>query len=168
MISTFLVGNGFFELLVVPADLQGQTFADAGYVPTEGANVCGVDADAAHPAEVRVGTNLVDDANRSIVEEIRVYADVDVATAAYEAHRVALDCAGGPSTDVTADVGGDAAAESTVAEDEGRGGVRITVLVGDALVQVEVITPDGAEGTLVDREVAAFAVGKVLAALEAG
>jgi hypothetical protein len=161
------------ELLVAPEDFGGQSFADAGYVPSEGPDECGVDVDADHPPSVLVGTGLTDADGRSIVEELRVFPDVESAAGAFEAHRTALACgtdgAGatfGEPADVNEVVHADAASEVTlVAED--RSGVVITALVGDAVLTFGVAAPAAAPPALDPREVAAFGVGKVLAALEA-
>lgn len=161
-------------LLVSPADLAGRSFEDAGYAPAEGPGGCGVDLDADHPADVLVGTTLADADGRSITEEIRVFAGTDAAAEAFEAHRDALACgtdgAGtsfGPATDVNDVVGADAASEVAVTtEDES--GATITALVADTVLTFRstaaAATPPGVD----PREVAAFGVGKVLAALESG
>jgi hypothetical protein len=161
------------ELLVLPSELAEQSFTDSGYVPSEGPNACGVDVDATHPPSVLVGTGMVDGEGRSIVEELRVYADVDAAAAAFEEHRTALACgtdlAGatfGPAVDVNDVVGADAASEVVLTNEDAQG-VVIVALVGDATVAVATTLPGGATAVLDPREVAAFAVGKVLAALEA-
>lgn len=161
------------ELLVVPADLAGQSFVDAGYVPTEGPNGCGVDVDAVHPTSVLVGTGLADADGRSIVEELRVYADVAAAQAAYDAHRTALACGTdgegttyGPAVDVNDVVGADAAEEVAVVVEDAQG-VVVVALVGDAVLTFATSAPAATPATLDPRELAAFGVGKVLAALEA-
>jgi hypothetical protein len=160
-------------LLVVPADLVGQSFVDAGYVPEEGPNGCGIDVDADHPSSVLVGTGLVDADGRSIVEELRVYPDVAAAQAAYEVHRTALGCgtdgAGttfGPAVDVNDVVGADAAEEVAVVVEDAQG-VVVVALVGDAVLTFATSAPAATPATLDPRELAAFGVGKVLAALEA-
>lgn len=162
------------ELLVVPDDLGAASFTDAGYAPPEGPNACGVDVDAELPPSVLVGTALTAPDGQSIVEELRVYGDVAAAEEAFAGHRDALACGtDGAGTTFTAPVdvndvvGADAAAEvGAVVEDEG--GVRITALVGDAVLTFAVSVPPATATPLDPREVAAFGVGKVLAALEAG
>lgn len=161
------------ELLIAPEDLGGQSFTDAGYVPSEGPNECGVDVDADHPASVLVGTGLSDADGRSIVEELRVFADVEAATDAFEARRTAWGCGSdgagttfGEPTDVNEVVHADAGSEVTVVTED-QSGVVITALVGDAVLTFGVAAPAAAPPALDPREVAAFGVGKVLAALEA-
>jgi hypothetical protein len=162
------------ELLITPAELAGQTFVDTGYVPPEGAGPCGLDTDAAHPPDVLVGTALADAEGRAITQELRAYPSTDTSAEAYAAHRDALACgtdgAGttfGPPTDVSEVVGAGAASEVTVTvEDES--GVVVTALVADVVLTFRIAAPAATPATLDPREVAAFGVGKVLAALEAG
>lgn len=160
-------------LLIEPEELAGSAFTDAGYVPEEGTNGCGVDPDAEHEPDVLVGTALVDPDGRTITEELRVYADTDASAAAFATHRDALDCgtdgAGttfGEPVDVSGPVGAGAATEVAVTvEDEA--GVVISALVADTVLTFRISAPAATPPALDPREVAAFGVGKVLAALEA-
>lgn len=160
------------DLLVGSADLAGQSFEDAGYTPTEGPGPCGTDLDADHPADVLVGTTLADADGRRITEEIRVFAGTDEAADAFEAHRGALACGGdgagttfGAATDVNDVVGADAASEVAVTSEDGSG-VVITALVADTVLTFRIAAPSVTPSSLDPREVAAFGVGKILAALE--
>lgn len=157
------------DLLILPPELGGGAFTDAGYVPVEGPNGCGIDVDGDVPPVILVGTRLVDDAASTITEELRVYDDVTVAAQAQAAHAAGLDCGGdadgttyGPATDVNDVVGADAAVSIEVTGPSSSGLV-VVAQVGDAVLTFDLTITDPGLAPL---DVAAFGVGKVLAALE--
>lgn len=162
------------SLLITQQELAVPTFFDAGYTPFEGPNECGVDVDASHPPDVLVGTVLRDDQPRVFQQELRIYETPAAALAAFDARVGATSCGTGdqgttygPPTDLAAVLEADHAAEVAATHPQVEG-LLITAVVGDAVVSFVFARPTGVSvDDLPDpREVAAFGIGKILAALE--
>jgi hypothetical protein len=172
--TTDLDGEGISELealageLLIRGDELGVPTQDRGYTPALPPG-CPYDLDEDHPPDVHVGTTLHTD-NGTFVEVLRVYPDTDAARAAFTA---AVDNEPGCSfadrdatgpVEVNERVGADAAVRFEAADRSGNT-VRITTRVADAVVTFSLA---GQVGFVLDPvEVAAFGVGKILAALEA-
>lgn len=164
------------SLLVTVDELGIADFQDAGYNPEQGPNQCGYDLDAEYPAEVLVGTTL---GNSQLVfeQEIRVYPTSLEAQVAYASGVDGATCDDlpdgttfGEQIDLTEQVGGDSATGITVTS-PALEGVVVVVLVSDAVVSFTFVGAPGAaeaSGAPNPAEVAAFGVGKILAALEQG
>jgi hypothetical protein len=142
------------SLLIQEGELGDPPLADVGYTPGVTGAVCGGDVDTPHPADVLVGVVLESDTT-AVVEEIRVFADADAATAAYDAIMTATGC--GAASSVSPDVPADRAALFQAA------GIGTFVLAQTAdTVLAFHVTGEGLDPV----EVAAFGAGKVAAALE--
>jgi hypothetical protein len=159
------------ELLIRAAELGVDGAEDLGYTPPPPPPGCPAELDAGHPADVHVGTTIAA-GGITVVEALRVFADAGTASVAYDAWvgaepscRLAPPAASGP-TDVNDRVGADASMSfASAAGDD----VLVLALLGDAVVSVRTSgTATAADGTplLPPLDVAAYAVGKLLAALE--
>jgi hypothetical protein len=155
------------ELLVTAADLGAGT-EDLGYAPAPPPALCELDLDAQHPVAVHAGTTLRQGAY-VLTQVVRVLDGEPAAAAAFDAWvaaepscRPANPPVTGPQ-DVNDRVGADRAVLFRVTT---RGGeaVLVVALVGDALVSFDHSVPTGGPDPV---DVAAFGVGKILAALEA-
>jgi len=162
------------QLLIAPGELGVADVQDLGYTPPGPTEGCAFHLDRDQPADVHVGTTLLA-GGVTIIDALRVYADAAAASAAYDAWmaeepgcRPASPAVVGP-TDVNEAIGADASMSFTTSLPSGDD-VLVVALVGDAIISVAMtgVSP-GADGTvaLPPLDVAAFAVGKVLAALEA-
>jgi len=165
------------QLLVTAGEIGEPSFADVGYAPTDGPNVCGVDVDADVPPAALVGTELESQPLQfAFQQELRGYASPDEAAAAFAAGREGTAC--GTSTDgtvtlsepsdVTDRVGGDQAFAVAVTGD-GFEGLLVAAQVRDVIATFQFVSAAGAEepeGLPDPIEVSAFGVGKVLAYLE--
>jgi hypothetical protein len=167
------------QLLIAPGELGVADVQDLGYTPPGPSQRCAFHLDRDQPADVHVGTTLLA-GGVTIINALRVYADAAAASAAYDAWvaaepgcRPANPAVVGPTdvntaTNVNAAVGADASMSFTTSLPSGDD-VLVVALVGDAVISVAMTgVSAGAGGTvaLPPLDVAAFAVGKVLAALE--
>lgn len=172
--TTTVDGEGISELEVLAADLLvlgpelGVAAQDLGWAPP-GPSTCGFDLDAEHAVDVVAGTTLLTD-NGTFEQVLRVYPDTESAAEAYDAavdHEAECNFESGAATgptDVSGEVGADAAASFSQSTRSGNL-VRITTHVADAVVTFSL---SGQVGFVLDPiEVAAFGIGKILAALEA-
>lgn len=153
------------QLLVAAADL-GSGAEEVGFRPDDEVD-CSTDGD--HPPDVLAGTGIA--VGDQVVEEaIRVYPSADAATAAFEAWLAfppsctfGLGAAMGAPADGGEAIGADRSVVYEAAADGGARTTLVVALVGDALVTTSIAGIPGHDPL----EVAAFAVGKLLAALEA-
>jgi hypothetical protein len=144
------------DLLVSESELGDASYVDVGYSPGAGPGPCGLDVDASIPPSALAGTNLASEPLASSVqEEIRVYGSADESRMAFRSMVDASSCV--PARDVRTETGAD---EATAFPWEG--GTVIVARVADTVLTFAV------SGQALDHlEVAAFGVGRVLAALEA-
>jgi hypothetical protein len=158
-------------LLVAGAELPLVGLQDLGYAPPAGPAGCDFVLDDEVPPDLHVGTALGSNGVAFVSEAIRVYPDAATAAEAFDAAvgnepgcRAAYDELTGP-TDVNDRIGADRAVTFTMVD---RGGPTEVVyaLVGDALVAFVFPPPADPAGPPA-LDVAAFGVGKILAALEA-
>lgn len=155
-------------LLITGAELGVTQAVDLGYSPPQDPGECGFATDAEHPADIHVGTRL--DIQTAVVEEVlRIYRDPAAAEAAFQA-RVLLTCdlpltdAGGTGpVDVNDRMGADQALAFSGTDSSGAFALVVTLL-SDAVVSFSL---RGAVDASIDPvDLAAFGVGKILAALE--
>lgn len=164
------------SLLITLDELAVEGFEDLGFTPNPGPDACGSDVDADHPAEVTVGTTLGMN-ELSVTETIRVYPTAQAAAAAQLAFVNSLSCDVHPPdvtvsevTDVNPRVGADEAAAITATGPDIEATL-VVARVGDAVVSFTFAGTPGAAaaaGAPDPIDVAAFGVGKILAALERG
>lgn len=169
------------SLLVQPGEIDTETltFEDTGYVPPDegGVNACGNPlTDSVVPPAVLVGTTLTEPTSGlQLLQEIRIYADEAEAGEAFDTGVEALGCgtsADGALTldgpiDVTEEVGGDRASAFDLEAPETEG-VLVAVHLSDSVVLFLFTGSVGAAesvGAGSPLDVAAFGVGKILAAL---
>jgi hypothetical protein len=159
------------ELLVAAAELPVAGIGDLGYSPAGSLPGCDFVLDDEVPPDLNVGTSLGANGLAFVTEVIRVYSDADAAASAFatavaneEPCRSHEQSFSGP-TDVNDRIGADRAVAFSALD---RGGPTEVVyaLVGDALVSFEFPPPADPTGPP-PLDVAAFGVGKILAALEA-
>jgi hypothetical protein len=178
--TTTLDGEGISELeALAPGLLVAATeltltggVQDLGYTPPGPLPACDFVLDDEVPPDLHVGTSLGPSAGLTyVVEAIRVYPDEATAAAAFDAAvaneepcRAHQQGFTGP-TDVNDRMGADRAV-SFGALDRGGATEVFYALVGDALVAF-VFPPPGDPSQPPPTDVAAFGIGKILAALEA-
>lgn len=161
-------------LLIAAAELGIEGARDLGYAPTDTSPRCDFDLDVEHAVDVHVGTTL-EAGGYTVTEIIRVLAEPGAAADAFDAWVANEGPCRPPDPEVTGPVdvndrvGADRAVSFTVPT-RGGAAVLVVALVGDALVSFDQsgvpMAPDGAY-LLDPLDVAAFGVGKILAALEA-
>ena len=176
--STTVDGEGISELealapglLLAAGELGVPGIEDLGYTPPGSLPPCDFVLDDEVAADLHVGTTLGVNGLPYVVEAIRVYPDeataadaFDAAVANEEPCRAHQQAFTGP-TDVNDRIGADRAASFGVVDQGGPTEV-VYALVGDALVAF-VFPPPGDPSQPPPIDVAAFGVGKILAALEA-
>ncbi len=164
------------SLLITLDELAVEGFEDLGFTPSPGPDACGSDVDAEHPADVTVGTTLGAN-NVSVTETIRVYPATEAAAGAQVAFVNSLGCDVHSSgvtvsevADITARVGAEEAAAITATGPDIEATL-VVARVGDAVVSFTFAGTPGAAaaaGAPDPLDVAAFGLGKILAALEQG
>lgn len=145
------------DLLLTPVGIGDASFADVGYAP--GVELpCGA---VATDGDALAGTTLrSDDLGLTVTEELRAYADPELASLALQAVASALTCSPG-AADATERMGAPAL---HVPLSDRPGGV-VVAQVADVLVVVIVDGPS--HDQLTPENIAATAVGSVLAYVEA-